>query len=152
TLGAILGAVLAGFLLVPVFGTRATLLGVAAVAAGLGLAFAFARPRPASLPSLGLATASLVAIGIGLAPAWNHLQLHVGVAEVIGATGADTLTRIRRLTEPGESILFQREGPTASVIVRTDAQRVRKLVINSRTNASDGEDMATQVLVAQLPL
>ena len=152
TLGAILGAVLAGFLLVPVLGTRATLLGVAALAAGVGLAFALARPRPGWLPPLGLATASLVALGIGLAPAWNHLELQVGVAEVIGATSAETLTRIRGLTEPGESILFQREGPTASVIVREDADRLRKLVINSRTNASDGSDMATQVLVAQLPL
>jgi len=49
-------------------------------------------------------------------------------------------------------VLFQREGQTASVLVREDARKIRKLVINSRTNASDSaSDMATQVLLAQLP-
>jgi len=152
TAGAILGALLVGFVLIPVVGTRATLLGVAAIATAMGLAFVAARPRPRWLAPLGAAASILVGTGIGLAPAWNYQDLHTGVAEPIGGQSAATLTHIDTLTEEHEKLLFQREGATASVLVREDPRKIRKLIINSRTNASDAaSDMATQVLLAQLP-
>ena len=153
TVGAILGALLAGFFLIPVLGTRTTLLGVAAISTAMALAFVVSRPRPRWLVPLGATAAILVAAGIGLAPAWNYQELHTGVAEPLGNTSGSDLARITRLTDPREKLLFQREGATASVLVREDRQKIRKLVINSRTNASDSaSDMATQVLLAQLPL
>ena len=53
-------------------------------------------------------------------------------------------------------MLYQREGPTASVLVYVSdpnpQHRVRTLSINARANASDAPpDLATQVLLAQLP-
>jgi len=44
-----------------------------------------------------------------------------------------------------------KEGPTATVSVRRD-WGITSLAINGRTNASDREDMPTQVMVGQLPL
>jgi len=152
TLGAILGALLVGFVLIPVVGTKTTLLGVAAIAAAMGLTFAAAPPRTPWLVSLGAAAAILVVTGVGLAPAWNYQDLHTGVAEPVGGQSAEALTRIDTLTDTREKLLFQREGATASVLVREDPRKTRKLIINSRTNASDDRsDMATQVLLAQLP-
>jgi spermidine synthase len=54
-------------------------------------------------------------------------------------------------------VLYQREGPTASVLVYVSdpnpQHRVRTLSINARANASDAPpDLSTQVLLAQLPL
>jgi spermidine synthase len=153
TVGAILGALLSGFFLIPVLGTRTTLLGVAAIATAVGLAFVASRPRPRWLPPVGAVAAALVAAGIALAPAWNYQDLHTGVAEPLSGLSGVQLAQITRLADPRERVLFQREGQTASVLVREDPRKIRKLVINSRTNASDSaSDMATQVLLAQLPL
>jgi spermidine synthase len=146
TLGAIAGAILAGFLFVPVFGTQWTLLGIAASGAALGIAFAFTRPRPEWLPAAALGVTTLIALGIALRPTWNYQQLHSGVFEPA-----------RRLTEDQTApllTLYHREGPTASVLVEeTPDHDMRVLRINARTNASDHPgDMATQVMVGQLPL
>jgi spermidine synthase len=152
TVGAILGAFLVGFVLIPVVGTKTTLLGVAALATAMGLAFVAARPRPSWLVPVGAVASILVGAGIGLAPAWNYQDLHTGVAEPLSGQSGEALARVDTLTDRGEKLLFQREGATASVLVREDPRKIRKLVINSRTNASDhASDMATQVLLAQLP-
>ena len=153
TIGAILGALLSGFFLIPVLGTRTTLLGVAAIATAVGLAFVASRPRPRWLPPVGAVAAALVVAGIARAPAWNYQDLHTGVAEPLSGLSGTQLSQITRLADPRERVLFQREGATASVLVREDPRKIRKLVINSRTNASDSaSDMSTQVLLAQLPL
>jgi spermidine synthase len=147
TVGAIAGAVLAGFVLVPRLGTQTTLLGTAAVSVAMGLAFAAQRPRRRWLTALAPAAAALVALGILRPPRWRHLELHAGVAEPGRLAGAS------RLADPRERLLYQRDGQTASVIVDELPDGIRVLVINARTNASDSAaDMGTQVLVAQLPL
>src|SRR2546422_6884970 len=57
-------------------------------------------------------------------------------------------------TKPGEQghqLLLYKEGPTSTVSVRKD-WGITSLAINGRTNASDSEDMATQVMLAQVPV
>jgi spermidine synthase len=52
-----------------------------------------------------------------------------------------------------ERLIYQREGPTATVAVVELDNGDRTLVINARTNASDGiVDMGTQMLLAHIPL
>ena len=48
-------------------------------------------------------------------------------------------------------LLMYEEGPTSTVSVRKDWD-VTSMAINGRTNASDREDMATQVMLGQMPL
>jgi spermidine synthase len=149
TLGAILGAILVGFVLLPLFGSQATLLGVALLAATLGIVLALWAGRPGWLPPVVVAAAVVVAIGAYRRPEWNYLELHAGVFEpglIGGFTGGS-------LTEEGEQTLFQREGPTASVLVSKRGSGTRVLIINGRVNASDNPtDMVTQVLVGELPM
>ena len=48
-------------------------------------------------------------------------------------------------------LLMYEEGPTATVSVREDWD-ICSMAINGRTNASDKEDMPTQVMLGELPL
>jgi len=48
-------------------------------------------------------------------------------------------------------LLMYDEGPTSTVSVRKDWD-ITSMAINGRTNASDSEDMATQVMLGQMPL
>ena len=149
TLGAIAGAVAAGFVLVPHLGTQVTLLGVAGVAAAGCLAFAYASRQPRWLPAAAVAVATVVAGAFVWRPVWNVQDLHAGVAEPVLLAGL----HVEQLTHPQEKLLYAREGRAASVLVSRQIDGSRALLINARTNASDGpNDMATQVLLAQVPL
>jgi spermidine synthase len=149
TLGAIVGALVTGFLLIPRWGTQLTLLGVAAAAALLALAFAARSDRARWLPVGAMAALALVAAAFVWRPAWNMQDLHAGVAEPVLLQGLE----VERLTHPDETLLYSREGRAASVLVSRQVDGSRALLINARTNASDGpNDMATQVLLAQIPL
>jgi spermidine synthase len=147
TLGAIVGAVGGGFVLVPALGTQGTLLAVAATAAAAGLALALAPPRPRWLPAVAAPTALLVGLGVALEPPWDQVRLHAGVFEPSHHQGS--------LAEmvAGERLLFHREGATASAMVTIYHETQRILRIDGRVNASDHAlDMATQTLLAQVPL
>jgi spermidine synthase len=149
TVGAIVGSVLSGFVLIPVLGSQSTLLGVCGVAIATALAFAFSRGTPSWVRGVVVVAAAVVAVGATRRPDWNHLELHAGVFEPGRIVGTVTET----LTEEGERTLFHREGPTASVVVVKRPSGAHVLIVNARANASDtAADMGTQVLLAQVPL
>jgi spermidine synthase len=176
TLGAILGSILAGFLLVPRLGTQTSILGVTVVATVIGLAFALTTPAPRWLRPAALVAAVVVAAGVAFRPRWNFHDLHAGVAEPgrFAELGGGVETAPARSAPPepaaapapeptpapprprgraAERILYQREGPTATVAIIQLDNGDHTLVINARTNASDGIiDMGTQMLLAHIPL
>lgn len=150
TVGAIVGAVLAGFWLVPVMGTQWTLTAVALGVAAVGVVLAVAHRRPAWLaPATAGAFAVALLAAIGMGP-WDQRVLNVGVFEP-GRGTREALAATEVYVE------YQREGQTASVIVlRWDdpnpAEVIRGLLINGRANASDSAgDLGTQVILGQLP-
>jgi spermidine synthase len=92
---------------------------------------------------------ALLVLGILLRPDWNHADLHTGVAEP-GRLASDAMSG---LSDPGERVLFVRDGPTATVYESELPDKSRVLIINARTNASDDAgDMATQILLGHAPL
>ncbi|HEY3187003.1 MAG TPA: fused MFS/spermidine synthase, partial [Solirubrobacteraceae bacterium] len=149
TLGAIAGAVLAGFLLIPQLGTQGTLRVLAVATAAMGLALAFARPRPRWLAPGAAVAAGLAALAALTLPPWNQRDLNISVSQP-GLT-AEAIIRDRTI-----EAIYQREGPTASVVVfrhSTHPARILSMSINGRANASDYiGDLGTQVTLAQLPL
>jgi spermidine synthase len=151
TVGAIAGAVLAGFLLVPRFGTQRTLTALAITTAAMGVVLALRHPRPAWLPPVAIAAAAAAVVGGIACPPWNVRDMNVGVSEP-GREGAAVLR------QTGIDVVYQREGATASVVVfhwpdADPALDIRGLIINGRANASDSAtDLGTQVILAQLPL
>jgi spermidine synthase len=160
TLGAIAGAFTTGFILIPKVSTRFTILFAATLCIILaGLAY---RPKREDVdPDLRRsftagATAALVLLLFIFAPHMKLGNLSIGAYDFLVRVLANPRASAsdNGSANPGPDIhrlLLYREGPTATVSVRDD-WGIRSMAVNGRTNASDREDMPTQVILGQLPL
>ncbi|HKZ01889.1 MAG TPA: fused MFS/spermidine synthase, partial [Pyrinomonadaceae bacterium] len=164
TVGAITGAFLAGFVLVPRATTRFTLLSAASLSVMVaGLAF---QPRASSRDpalsrafAMGISLALMLVIAFAL-PALNIPKMNLDALS-IGAY--DSLIRVLAKTRSvGDDInsgdaladhqlLLYEEGITSTVTVRKDWGST-SMAINGRTNGSDVGDMPTQIMLGQLPI
>lgn len=145
TLGAILGALLSGFLLVPALGLFDTirLVGLLTAAGGAALAW---RAR-AGKPWPALVVAGGVAAAAWLVPSWDARLLSSGAYKYAAALrGPDLETALT-----AGDILYYREGASATVAVRQLAGTT-SLAIDGKVDASDAADMLTQRLLAHVPL
>jgi spermidine synthase len=156
TIGAIVGSLLAGFLLVPRIGLHGSIrlvatVGVAAAIVVLmrgGAASARATaPRLRSGRMIGFALAGAVAIAIAMVPRWDRSLLSSGAYKYAPAVrGASLETALTA----GELVSYQ-EGSTATVAVRRLAGTI-SLAIDGKVDASNAGDMLTQRLLAHVPL
>jgi spermidine synthase len=146
TIGAILGSLLAGFLLVPRVGLHDSIRLVAAigvVAAVAVLIFA-ARTRGRVV---GFVLAGVVAVAIAVVPQWNRSLLSSGAYKYAPAVrGASLETALTA----GELVSY-REGSTGTVAVRRLAGTI-SMAIDGKVDASNAGDMLTQRLLAHVPL
>jgi spermidine synthase len=156
TIGAIAGAFITGFILIPKTSTRFTLL-FAAICCLVVAAVAY-QPSgrdPALKRSLamGLIPVFVIVLFI-IAPPMNLADLSIGAYDSLVRVLAQTREGVKE-AETGPNVhelLMYEEGPTATVSVRRDQNTV-SMAINGRTNASDSiYDMPTQVMLGQLPL
>jgi spermidine synthase len=162
TLGAIVGAFSTGFILIPKIDTRFTILFAAALCIMLaGIAYKPARADGDVGLHRSLAVGATVALILILFTVGRMMSLNLGD---LSKGAYDLLVRLRANPQfsQGETserkysaetnrLLMYKEGPTATVSVRED-WGVRSMAINGRTNASDKDDMPTQVMLGQLPL
>jgi len=161
TIGAISGAFITGFVLIPKTSTKFTLIVASAIC--LIIAGAAYQP-PASAGDLALRrafsvglTLTLVVVLVIMAPPMNLADLSIGAY--------DSLIRVLAQSREGSTdeskqetgsdthrLLMYEEGATSTVSVRKDGETI-SLAINGRTNASDSAfDMPTQVMLAQIPM
>lgn len=147
TSGAIIGALLAGFVLIPSLGLHDTIcVATVVVAAGTLALLVVARVQGRSRV-IGFAACALVFFLAFALPSWNQPLLSSGVykyAPELGSSDLETWLTAGRL-------LYYREGATATVSVR-EALGKRSLSIDGKVDASNGGDMLTQRLLAHLPL
>ena len=145
TVGAIAGALLAGFALIPAFGLHGTLRLVSAIAGIAGAAVWFAAGAGRRIAAtLALATVLLLAWAL---PAWNPMLLSSGAYKYAASLrGPDLFTALTA----GE-LRYYREGATATVAVRHLTGHT-SLAIDGKVDASNGGDMLTQRLLAHVPL
>ncbi|HVQ36189.1 MAG TPA: fused MFS/spermidine synthase, partial [Pyrinomonadaceae bacterium] len=158
TIGAIVGAFSAGFVLIPRVSTRFTVLFAAALCLIVaGLAY---QPRAevgdgAVRRSFAAgATVVVIVLLFLMAPRMNLDSLSVGaydsLVRVIAKSRGSVADNASQQNGPGEHVLLMyEEGTTSTVSVRKD-WNVTSMAINGRTNASDVEDMPTQVMLGQL--
>jgi len=157
TFGAIAGSIIAAFLLVPGTSTRFTIFCVAAL--GIIVAGISYEPR-SSTSDRGLARSLAAGVAAALILAmfivWPRLNLNAL------STGAyDSYVRVLAKSRGGvpentkddrpedHKLLMYEEGRTATVSVRRD-WGITSMAVNGRTNGSDADDMATQVVLGQL--
>ena len=160
TIGAIAGAFVTGFLLIPKTSTRFTLL-FAATCCLVVACVAYRPAEPVRDPALKRALAIglipfLVILIFIVAPPMNLADLSIGaydsLVRVLAQTREGASDQADTDEQPVHELLMYREGPTATVSVRRD-QNTLSLAINGRTNASDSPfDMPTQVTLGQLPV
>lgn len=148
TLAGVAGSLLAGFLLLPALGIQGilhlatTLLAVSALAALLLSPSTIA----ARLVPAALAVAALLAVG--LHSPWDRALLASGAYKYAPflPAGADA----RAMLTAG-TLRYDRDGATSTVAVR-ELTGIRSLAIDGKIDASSGADMATQKMLAHLPL
>lgn len=147
TVGAIAGALLAGFVLVPHLGLHATIRALAVAGSAAAALLVLAPGIPARARAVGLAAGTAgAAAGLGL-PGWDVALVSSGAYKYApAARGADLETALT-----AGRILYYREGATATVAVRESAGAI-SLSIDGKVDASNAGDMLTQRLLAHVPL
>ncbi|MFA5907318.1 MAG: fused MFS/spermidine synthase [Vicinamibacterales bacterium] len=146
TVGAIAGALLSGFVLVPQIGLHLTIRAVAAVVGLSALAILLTAGRVRGrMVGFGLA-AVVLAAGFAL-PQWDQLLLSSGAYKYAAAMRGPSLETALAAGE----LLSYREGATGTVAVRRLAGTV-SLAIDGKVDASNAGDMLTQRLLAHVPL
>jgi spermidine synthase len=147
TLGAIVGAIAASFVLIPMLGIQGSMRLVAIVAAVAGVVVA-RRAESGSRIRAGAMLGGAVTVGLALvAPEWNLARLANGgyrYATALAAGDVETGLEAGRL-------VYYREGASGTVSVR-DVPGARSLAIDGKVDASNAGDMLTQKLLAHLPL
>jgi spermidine synthase len=157
TLGAIAGALAAGFVLVPRFGLQGTLMGTGA-AATVGAAWIAAATltpgarggnrRPALIGVLSIAGALLITV-VGV-PRWDRNLLSSGAYKYAPYIRAEDAADFEASLRAGR-LEYYKEGAAATVSVRRLAGRLA-LAIDGKIDASNAGDMLTQRLLGVLPV
>lgn len=146
TVGAIAGALLAGFVLVPQIGLHLTIRAVAVIVGGTAVAVLLSAGRVRGRLA-GFAVAAIVlAAGFAL-PQWDRLLLSSGAYKYAAAMRGPSLETALAAGE----LLSYREGASGTVAVRRLAGTV-SLAIDGKVDASNSGDMLTQRLLAHVPL
>ncbi len=150
TVGAIFGSLVAGFLLVPVIGTERTILAGLFLNSALALLLLAAERPPTALArwtAIGLLIVS--AISMRGEVFWDPGSLDRGV--LIYARQFETRPGLRLSEHYADTdIVYFEEGKNANISVRRGANYVG-LRTNGKVDASNGDDMTTQLLIGYLP-
>lgn len=150
TVGAVFGSLIAGFVLIPSFGTLDSfrLLAIINIALAVNLLLSFGRLRKS-----GVAIFALVAVGavfVYIPVHWDQKLMNSGVycyaTKYLRMGGLDEVLK-------QESILDVVEGTDTTVAVHeSNNGSFRFFTVNGKTDGGTGQDMSTQTLVGQLPL
>ncbi len=143
TIGAIVGSVAAGFVILPLVGLERGLRACAAISIGLGATFLVV---PTGRRMARLVPAVLLLALVFALPGWNLLRFSAGLFRV---SIARQIIESDRWTLP--QLVFYKDGVATSVSVEKWARTVA-LKNNGKVDASNGDDMATQIMVGLMPL
>lgn len=170
TLGSIVGSFAAGFLVLPGLGLQRGLLGGALVTAGLSaLLLWFAEsasspsssenqdPVPSSQPgsssqnrlvpiALALTVMMLATTFAYLSPRWNLTHFAAGLFRVSVARSV-----VRLHNRPLPDLLYYKDGIATTVSVERWGKTIA-LKNNGKVDASNSDDMGTQIMVGLMPL
>ncbi len=155
TAGCVIGALLAGLVMIPLAGVLATLLiAVGLIAYCALLVQAEVRGQMAQA-ALGLVLALGYGAGWYVTPAWDAQLMASGISEYVrnyrGVDAAELPAEVAKHSE----LLYYKDGMTATVTVtrdRVSPNRDLYISTNGKIDGSSHFDMPTQKLSAHLPL
>src|SRR6266446_784156 len=154
TVGAVGGAVLTGFVVIPAIGVHAAI--VAGIIMNLALAAILAATADLRPPwrwgSVGAALPAAAVVAAGVTP-WDQRVMSSGPAIYVGPylRSAEASSASIGETLRSQHILFYRDGRVSTVAVGQSGAH-RYLRINGKTEGSTSLDMPTQQMVGHLPL
>lgn len=154
TVGTIVGAILAGFLLVPRLGAQAAMMVAAGLNAAIGFAViqASAPARPVWRRAVAVPLAILFTAGVLLLPRWDRRVMAGGVSVYAKRfVFAGDPAGLFRQVAASKQLLFYREGLNSTVAVER-TERMTSLKVDGKVDASNGVDMGTQLMLVHLPL
>ena len=155
TAGAIGGAALASFLLVPMMGLQGTLVAAVGLLGAGGLLGAW-EGLPRGRRAVAAAGAALVFLGCWVAfPGWDRQLMSSGIFEYARAYGAGERVGLRDSIRTRYELVSYEDGLTATVTVSRDRVRPERdlfVATNGKIDGSSHFDMPTQRLLAHLPL
>ncbi len=159
TIGSIAGAIVTAFVLVPMTSTRFTIFCMAAIAIVVAtIAYEPYKTKTDRALARSIAVGGSAVLIIAMLFVWPRLNLNA-----LSAGAYDSFVRVLAKSRSGvpedeqrsgpadHQLLMYVEGRTATVSVRRD-WGITSVAINGRTNASDSEDMPTQVMLGELPM
>jgi spermidine synthase len=146
TLGGIAGALMAGFILIPAMGSRATLIIGAMISATAGV-FVTMRSVFDRGAALRCTIAVLLIPAVYWFPAWNPELMASGAYKYAPYLSKLDLESV--LT--GGDLLYFKEGAASTVSARKYRGRI-SLSVDGKVDATDAGDMLTQKMLAHLPL
>ncbi len=153
TFGGVLGAALAGLVLLPWLGIQGVVSGCALLAVAVGLLLPLGGPRRRGAWRGRLAVACLALLGVLLAPRWDASMYAVGLYHRISEFSDLSPRAVEAFAHEGWSLRFYADGRTATVAVgESDETGNRWLSINGKVDASTGRDMRTQEVSGWLPV
>lgn len=150
TIGAVAGALAAGFFLIPRFGVEITFLHTGRLLIAAGAAFAVASGFRLWIPRTSAAMMAVTGVMLFAAtfalPEWNRAWLAGGIYKY--ARGVDVEEMAIGLR--GGRLEYYKEGAAGTVSVKT-VGGTRSLAIDGKVDASNGGDMLAQRLLGLLP-
>ncbi|HYN09851.1 MAG TPA: fused MFS/spermidine synthase [Vicinamibacterales bacterium] len=147
TIGAIAGALTAGFGLIPLLGLRATVLAGGVLAIGGAVMSFMLGDVTARARRTGLIGATLTILSLLAFPPWDKELLSSGGYKYAHFLRESDLESALK----AGTLLFYEEGAAGTVSVKRLAGAV-SLAIDGKVDASNAGDMLTQKLLAHLPL
>jgi spermidine synthase len=153
TVGAITGAIVTAFVLIPIATTRLAIFAMVAISIFIAaIAYRPARATDVALVrSLAVGAAAVIVIAaFSLWPRLNLNELSIGAYDSFVRVLAQSRSVPDQSSRANDhQLLMYAEGRTATVSVRRD-WGITSVAINGRTNASDADDMPTQIILGQL--
>lgn len=155
TIGTLVGVALAGCVLIPLLGLRGSLIVGAAANLGIGLLVAARGGNLQKLLIPGVAAAGVAVAVLVLAPAWHPLALTFGAFRAQGAPPQSWSVFSDRLKSRREVFYKEDFGTTVAVLKTKDSDGQHdqlSLIVDGKTDASSVGDLATQTLLAHVPM
>ena len=151
TIGAILGAFLAGFVLLPTIGIHKTLMMTILLNLSVGVVLSVSYLKEQKSPFMvavsGSAAAFILILLFVWQPPWDTKKMMSGPYAYAREYQKQSIEdRFANIQQP-----FYKEGPIATVSVITQGERIW-LLVDGKTDAGNFRDMTTQVFISHLPL